>query len=134
MNEFELGQVVCTRGIAEAMKKDRNLYLFILDALYGKYCKCDWGDTCEEDVFYANVAKIIGITVTDNTVYDCRKIRVTVPVQNCIFAYYKENGFSNAAISCNWLMRGPKADLTGDDLAFEVEDGFTSESGDLCAH
>lgn len=84
--------------------------------------------------FYANVAKIIGITVTDNTVYDCRKIRVTVPVQNCIFAYYKENGFSNAAISCNWLMRGPKADLTGDDLAFEVEDGFTSESGDLCAH
>lgn len=71
--------------------------------------------------FYANVAKIIGITVT-------------VPVQNCIFAYYKENGFSNAAISCNWLMRGPKADLTGDDLAFEVEDGFTSESGDLCAH
>lgn len=198
MNEFELGQVVCTRGIAEAMKKDRNLYLFILDALYGKYCKCDWGDTCEEDVrsnneavkngerilaaymygdtkiwiitewdrsattilfqknmmeghekkifhkfipmlsinrkFLANVAKIIGITVTDNTVYDCRKIRVTVPVQNCIFAYYKENGFSNAAISCNWLMRGPKADLTGDDLAFEVEDGFTSESGDLCAH
>ena len=84
--------------------------------------------------FYANVAKIIRITVTDNTVYDCRKIRVTVPVQNCIFAYYKENGFSNAAISCNWLMRGPKADLTGDDLAFEVEDGFTSESGDLCAH
>lgn len=55
-------------------------------------------------------------------------------MQNCIFAYYKENGFSNAAISCNWLMRGPKADLTGDDLAFEVEDGFTSESGDLCAH
>ena len=45
--------------------------------------------------FYANVAKIIRITVTDNTVYDCRKIRVTVPVQNCIFAYYKENGFSN---------------------------------------
>lgn len=84
--------------------------------------------------FYANVAKIIGITVTDNTVYDCRKIRVTVPVQNCIFAYYKENGFSNAAISCNWLMRGPKADLTGDDLAFEVEDGFTSESGYLCVY
>ena len=50
MNEFELGQIVCTRGIAEAMKKR------------------------------------------------------------------------------------PKADLTGDDLAFEVEDGFTSESGDLCAH
>lgn len=46
MNEFELGQIVCTRGIAEAMKKDRNLYLFILDALYWKYCKCDWGDTC----------------------------------------------------------------------------------------
>lgn len=44
MNEFELGQIVCTRGIAEAMKKDRNLYLFILDALYGKYCKCDWGE------------------------------------------------------------------------------------------
>lgn len=29
MNEFELGQIVCARGIAEAMKKkDRNLYLF----------------------------------------------------------------------------------------------------------
>ena len=49
--------------------------------------------------FYENAAKIIGITVTENTVYDCRKIRVTVPVQNCIFAYYKEKGFSNAAIS-----------------------------------
>ena len=56
MNEFELGQVVCTRGIAEAMKKDRNLYLFILDALYRKYCKCDWGDTCEEDVRSNNEA------------------------------------------------------------------------------
>ena len=82
--------------------------------------------------FYENAAKIIGITVTENTVYDCRKIRVTVPVQNCIFAYYKENGFPNAAISCNWLMQGPKANLEGDDLAFEVEDGFTSESGYLC--
>lgn len=56
MNEFELGQVVCTNGIAEAMKKDRDLYLFILDTLYKKYSKCDWGDTCEEDVRSNNEA------------------------------------------------------------------------------
>lgn len=40
------------------------------------------------------------------------------------------NEFELGQIVCT---RG-KADLTGDDLAFEVEDGFTSESGDLCAH
>lgn len=47
--KFELGQVVCTRGIAEAMKENGDLYAFILAALYGRYCKGDWGDTCEED-------------------------------------------------------------------------------------
>lgn len=28
MNEFELGQVVCTRGIAEAMKKKTEIYIY----------------------------------------------------------------------------------------------------------
>ena len=74
MNEFELGQGVCTRGIAEAMKKDRNLYLFILDALYGKYCKCDWGDTCEEDVRSNNEAVKNGERILAAYMYGDTKI------------------------------------------------------------
>ena len=28
MNEFELGQIVCTRGIEEAMKKKTEIYIY----------------------------------------------------------------------------------------------------------
>lgn len=47
--KFELGQVVCTTGIEDAIKRNGDLYEFILTTLYGRYCKGDWGDTCEED-------------------------------------------------------------------------------------
>ena len=47
--KFDLGRVVVTRGIDERMKDDSDFYVFVLCTLYGRYAKCDWGDTCEED-------------------------------------------------------------------------------------
>lgn len=45
---FELGQVVITREIAEAMKQSEEFTREVAVA-GGKYKLCDWGDTCEED-------------------------------------------------------------------------------------
>lgn len=82
---------------------------------------------CNLISFYENAAQITGAAITDKTVYDCRKICVTKPVQKCIWDYYSENGFSNESICGFLLMNGPKANLDGDDLAFEIEEGFISE-------
>lgn len=46
--EFNLGQVVQTRGIAEACERSQDFNLEIHQAFY-KYIKCNWGGTCEED-------------------------------------------------------------------------------------
>lgn len=81
-------------------------------------CKCGLDD------FYENAARIIGLPVTDKTVFDCRKICVTKAVQEIIWKHYLENGFSNGSITSLLLMAGPKANLEGNSLEFEVEDGF----------
>lgn len=46
---FDLGQIVVTRKIYERIKKDPEFHDFVTLSLYGRYPKCDWGDTCEED-------------------------------------------------------------------------------------
>lgn len=46
--QFELGQVVQTRGIADACEGSQDFTLEIHTA-FRNYIKCDWGDTCEED-------------------------------------------------------------------------------------
>lgn len=52
---FELGQVVMTQGIAEAMKQSE-VFTHEVAVAGGKYKLCDWGITCKEDAEMNNVA------------------------------------------------------------------------------
>lgn len=82
---------------------------------------------CGLEVFYENAAKIIGVDITNDTRYDCRKICVTKPVQNYIWEHYSEEGYSDEKIAALLLQYGPKANLSGETLEFTVEDGFVTE-------
>jgi len=53
--EFNLGQTVQTRGIAEACENNPGFTAEVYNAFY-KYVSCDWGDTCEEDQAMNNEA------------------------------------------------------------------------------
>ena len=55
LNGFELGQVVCTRGVADRMDLDKEFCKFV-NSSFVKYMKSDWGDTCEEDAILNNDA------------------------------------------------------------------------------
>lgn len=46
--KFPLGDIVVTRGIAEATTDSDDFDSFVADCLK-RYANCDWGDTCEED-------------------------------------------------------------------------------------
>ena len=46
--KFELGQVVMTRGIADAMERSE-IFTKEVNEAFTKYQNCDWGITCEED-------------------------------------------------------------------------------------
>jgi hypothetical protein len=48
MMKFKLGQLVCTRAIAEKAQEDLTFNGFV-QASFHKYINCDWGDTCKED-------------------------------------------------------------------------------------
>ena len=45
---FELGQVVCTRGVWSEMADNNEFVKFVSDS-FDKYTMCDWGQTCDED-------------------------------------------------------------------------------------
>lgn len=49
---------------------------------------------------------------------------MTKAVQKCIWEFYLSEGFSSDSIASLLLMAGPKANLEGNSLEFEVEDGF----------
>ena len=80
--------------------------------------------SCGLNEFYENAAKISREEITEKTCYDCRKICVTKAVQKCIWEIYLSEGFSSDSIASLLLMAGPKANLEGNSLEFEVEDGF----------
>lgn len=48
MKKFELGQVMMTRGIAEA-RQSNPTFIVEIDRAFTRFSACDWGDTCEED-------------------------------------------------------------------------------------
>jgi len=48
MRSFEMGQLVATRGIVDAVDNDPGLATFI-GASLGRYQRCDWGEMCQED-------------------------------------------------------------------------------------
>ncbi len=73
-----------------------------------KDCYCGLQD------FYTNVAKRMGVTVTGNTCFNCRKICVNKNVKDVIWSYlYNEQKYSNMEIAAMWLAFGPKANLEG---------------------
>lgn len=84
-------------------------------------CQCRLGD------FYENAAKKLGKVVTEKTLYDCRRICITKPVQACLWAYLSEQGYTDGQIAALMLQYGPKANLDGDEFEFTAEDGFVSE-------
>lgn len=49
MAQFEIGGLYQTRGIAEAIKENPQLYIEIIEA-YQRYIKGDYGDLCKEDI------------------------------------------------------------------------------------
>lgn len=75
MSKFELGQLVCTRGVADKMKEDDRFREFVGKS-FNKYIKCDWGDTCPEDAkmndeAVINIDRILAV-------YISKKIGVTI--------------------------------------------------------
>lgn len=46
--KFPLGQTVVTAAIDRRMDKDKAFARFVRVSL-GRYIRCDWGDTCDED-------------------------------------------------------------------------------------
>jgi hypothetical protein len=48
MNRFELGKLLVTRRVHGRMKADKSFDNFVALSL-GRYARCDWGQTCEED-------------------------------------------------------------------------------------
>lgn len=48
MAKFKLGQVLTTAGVAAKCEDSKEFSHFVQKSL-GRYYKCDWGETCEED-------------------------------------------------------------------------------------
>lgn len=80
---------------------------------------------CGLSTFYENVAKKMGVAVTDSTQFDCRKIYVSRPVQEEICVYYRdEKCKANCEISAMLLCYGPKANVDSVQYVAVVEEGF----------
>lgn len=88
-----------------------------------KRCEC----ICDLQKFYKNAARVVGLEVTDKTLFDCQKICVTKSIQNALWAYYTAKNCTDEEISMLFLSVGPKANLEGDGYEFTIEDGFVSE-------
>lgn len=78
--------------------------------------------------FYENVARKMGVKVTEETRYDCRKICVTKPVQEALWVFYRNKmDQSDDWIAAIMLQFGPKANLeeTGmSEYRAEVKEDF----------
>jgi hypothetical protein len=48
MSKFEIGKLVCTKGVSDRFINDSS-FIWFLTQSFTKYRNCDWGDTCEED-------------------------------------------------------------------------------------
>lgn len=46
--KFKTGKIVVTAAIDRRMGEDTDFSLFVGNS-FGRYIKCDWGDTCDED-------------------------------------------------------------------------------------
>ncbi len=48
MKDFKMGQIVQTRGLANAIENNPEAMREVVEA-FNKYKGCDWGETCEND-------------------------------------------------------------------------------------
>ncbi len=77
---------------------------------------------------YKKVAELAGYKVTDNTHYNCTKIRVAKNVADNIFKYYDEvEHMSKESSGMLWCIYGPKADESLADDSVVIEEGFFYE-------
>lgn len=83
----------------------------------------------EIEKFFENAAKIAGYHIAPKTQFDCRKICVSKPVEKIIHNMYRTLGLPDEQIGAIWIMFGPKANLDGEELIFEIEDGFVVTEG-----
>ncbi len=81
---------------------------------------------CSLPDFYRNVISKMGLTETDDTMYDCRKICITKEAQEKLMSYYTEvEEYTKFDISALILCYGPKANLEDENkFACAVEEGF----------
>ena len=86
--------------------------------LTNEECYCGLG------TFYEMVATKMGVKVTDDMRFDCMKICITKAVEEQIRSFYKSNKIRDIEIATMLVCLGPKANLTGDELKVEVEEGF----------
>lgn len=47
-SKFKVGRTVVTAGVDAKMHESKDFSLFV-GMSFGRYIRCDWGDTCEED-------------------------------------------------------------------------------------
>lgn len=80
---------------------------------------------CDISEFYRNVAAAMGINDFEYVMFDCKKICVSKPVQDTIFAYYEEKYHcAPVDIGMTWADFGPKATLDDPGYVAEVDEGF----------
>lgn len=89
-------------------------------------------EECQNEIekFFENAAKIAGYQIKPKTQFDCRKICVSKPVEKIIHDVYRDLGLSDEQIGAIWIMFGPKANLEGEELIFEIDDGFVVTEGE----
>lgn len=79
------------------------------------------------DQFYKLIAEKLGYS-SNKVHFDCRKISVTKPVMDQIFAFYtEERKMSEGAIAQGWVSFGPKAEIPKDRYLAVVHHGFILE-------
>lgn len=90
---------------------------------------------CNLSTFYENVARIMRVKIDSHTKFDCRKICITLPVQETIWSYYREElHMTDDEIARILLLYGPKANVEEHGIfeyRAEVEEEFiTTEHKD----
>jgi len=54
-NNFNLGQLLMTRGVNDKVADNSKFAKFVMDSLK-RHVNCDWGDMCQEDIEENNFA------------------------------------------------------------------------------
>lgn len=82
---------------------------------------------CDIPALYDIIAAKLGNNTADIR-YDCRKVCVSKPVMERVFAFYEaEYKATRMEFNQLWLNIGPKANLEGSDYKADTQKGFIME-------